>query len=117
MQDWKVFYRDDFDQDRIAGNHPSEEAALEQARELYLEEFAEIYRIEGPDGLTLPKREIMRWILVVEPAGVKAADSPAREQHPVTGNDQRRRVADDCLPHVARRLVGSRSPPSPPFSF
>jgi hypothetical protein len=62
MQDWKVFYRDDLDQDRTARSGPSEEAALEQAMQLYLEKWAEIYRIEGPGGLILPKREIMRRI-------------------------------------------------------
>ena len=62
MADWKVLYRDDLDRDRTSRSSPSEEAALERARQLYLQERAEIYRIEGPDGLVLPKAEIMRWM-------------------------------------------------------
>ncbi len=62
MSDWKVLYRDDLDQDRASRGSPSQEAAFEQARRLYLKGRAEIYRIEGPDGLTLPKQEIMRWM-------------------------------------------------------
>jgi len=62
MSDWKVLYRDDLDRDRTSQSIPSEKAALEQARRLYLKEGAEIYGIEGPDGLILPKEEIMRWM-------------------------------------------------------
>jgi hypothetical protein len=62
VTDWKVLYRDDLDQDRTSRSNPSEEAALERARQLYLKGRAEIYRIEGPNGATLPKREIMRWV-------------------------------------------------------
>jgi hypothetical protein len=62
MSGWKVLYRDDLDQDRASPSSPSQEAALERARRLYIQERAEIYRIEGPDGLTLPKEEIMRWM-------------------------------------------------------
>jgi len=62
MSDWKVLYRDDLDQDRTFRGSPSEEAALEQARRLHFEERAEIYRIEGPNGLILPKNEIMRRV-------------------------------------------------------
>jgi hypothetical protein len=57
---WKVLYRDDLDQDRTSRGSPSQEAALERARQLYLKERAEIYRIEGPGGLILHKAEIMR---------------------------------------------------------
>jgi hypothetical protein len=57
---WKVLYRDDLDQDRTSRSSPSQEAAFEQARQLYLKKRAEIYRIEGPNGLILHKDEIMR---------------------------------------------------------
>jgi hypothetical protein len=62
MSDWKVLYRDNLDYDRTSRSSPSEEAALERARQLYLHRRAEIYRIEGPDGLILPKEKIMRWM-------------------------------------------------------
>ena len=62
MSDWKVLYRDDLDQDRISRSSPSEQAALDRARQLYFDERAEIYRIEGPNGMILRKEEIMRWI-------------------------------------------------------
>jgi hypothetical protein len=62
MSDWKVLYRDDLDQDRTSRSSPTEEAALEQAIRLYVWERAEIYRIEGPDGLILPKEQIMRLL-------------------------------------------------------
>ena len=62
MPHWKVLYRDDLDRDRTSRSIASEEAALEQARRLYLKEGAEIYGIEGPGGLILPKEEIMRWV-------------------------------------------------------
>ena len=64
MSDWKVLYRDDLDQDRTSRGSPSQEAAVEQARQLYFEERAEIYRIEGPNVLTLEKEEIMRRLCV-----------------------------------------------------
>ena len=62
MSDWKLLYRDDLDRDRIFRSSTSEEAALERARHLYFSEGAEIYRIEGPNGLVLPKEQIMRWM-------------------------------------------------------
>jgi hypothetical protein len=62
MTDWKVFYRDDLDQDRTSRSIQSEESALEQARQLYLKERAQIYRIEGSDGRILRREEIMRWL-------------------------------------------------------
>jgi hypothetical protein len=62
MSDWKVHYRDELDQDRASRGVASKEAALEQARILCLTKRAEIYRIEGPDGRSLPKEEIMRWL-------------------------------------------------------
>ena len=57
MSDWKVLYQDDFDRDRISRTVPSKEAALNQARRLYFDERVEIYRIEGPNGWTLPKKQ------------------------------------------------------------
>ena len=59
---WKILYRDRLDQDRISRSIPSKEAALKQARDLYRQQRAELYRIEGPNGLALPKDEIMRWM-------------------------------------------------------
>ena len=62
ISDWNIIYRDRLDQDRISRNIPSKEAALKQARDLYRQQRAELYRIEGPNGLALPKEEIMRWM-------------------------------------------------------
>ena len=62
ISDWKILYRDQLDQDRISRSIPSKEAALKQARDLYRQQRAELYRIEGPSGLALPKEEIMRWM-------------------------------------------------------
>jgi hypothetical protein len=62
MSDWKVLYRDDLDQDRTSPSSQSEEAALERATRLYVQERAEIDRIEGPDGLILQKEQIMRLV-------------------------------------------------------
>ncbi|RBP05760.1 hypothetical protein DFR50_13325 [Roseiarcus fermentans] len=61
MPDWKVFYRDQLDQDRTSGSISSKEAALTRAKHLRRQR-AEVYKIEGPDGLTLPKVEIARWM-------------------------------------------------------
>lgn len=62
MSNWKALYRNDLDQDRTSRSSPSKEAALGQARRLYIQERAEIYRIGGPDGLILPKEQIMRLV-------------------------------------------------------
>jgi hypothetical protein len=62
MSDWKILYRDQLDQDRISQRIPSKEAALKQASDLYYQQRAELYRIEGPNGRALPKEEIMRWM-------------------------------------------------------
>ena len=62
MSDWKVLYRDQLDQDRTSRSIPSKEAALKQASDLYYQQRAELYRIEGPNGQTLPKQVIMRWV-------------------------------------------------------
>jgi hypothetical protein len=62
MSDWKVIYRDDLDQDRACCRIESKEAALEKALNLYFHKHAEIYRIEGPNGSTLSKEEVMRWV-------------------------------------------------------
>ena len=37
---------------------------MDRARQLYRKERAEIYRIEGPNGLILHKEEIMRRLSV-----------------------------------------------------
>ena len=62
MSDWKVYYRDDLDQDRTSRSIATKEDALEQARTLHRRKRAEIYRIEGPDGDLVRKDEIMRWV-------------------------------------------------------
>ena len=62
MSEWKVFYRDYLDQDRIFRNVASKEAALVQARTLHRERRAEIYKIEGPAGDIVPKDDVMRWV-------------------------------------------------------
>jgi hypothetical protein len=62
VSEWKVVYPDDLDRDRTSRDIPSKEAALKQARDLYFRQRAEIYGIEGPDGRSLPKKEIMRWV-------------------------------------------------------
>src|SRR5271166_87955 len=62
MSDWKVLYRDDLDRDRTSRSIPSQEDALRQARNLFIDQRAELYRIEGPNGQTLPKQVIMRWV-------------------------------------------------------
>ena len=62
MSDWKILYRDRLDQDRVSRSIPSKEAALKQASDLYRQQRAELYGIEGPNGLALPKEEIMRWM-------------------------------------------------------
>ena len=60
MSGWRVLYRDDLDRDRMSRSSPTVEAAIDRARQLYRKERAEIYLIEGPDGLILQKEEIMR---------------------------------------------------------
>jgi len=62
MSNWKVFYRDYLDHDRISPSVPSKEAALTQARKLHRDRRAAIYKIEGPAGLVVPKEEVMRWV-------------------------------------------------------
>ena len=62
MSDWKVLYRDQLDQDRTSQSIPSKEAALKQASDMYHQQRAELYRIEGPNHLSLFKDEIMRWV-------------------------------------------------------
>ena len=64
MADWKVFYRDQLDTDRTSGGAPSREAALERAKDLYRQQRAAIYRIEGPDGSSLSEQEVLRWVYV-----------------------------------------------------
>ena len=62
LSNWKILYRDRLDQDRVSRSIPSKEAALKQASDLYYQQRAELYRIEGPNGRALPKEEIMHWI-------------------------------------------------------
>jgi len=62
MSEWKVFYRDGLDQDRISSSVSSKEAALAQARNLHRDRRAEIYKIEGPAGGIVAKDEVMRWV-------------------------------------------------------
>ena len=62
MSEWKVFYRDGLDQDRISSSVSSKEAALAQARNLHRDRRAEIYKIEGPAGDMILKEEVMRWV-------------------------------------------------------
>ena len=62
MFEWKVFYRDHLDHDRISLSVSSKEAALAQARNLYRDRRAEIYKIEGPAGGIVAKDEVMRWV-------------------------------------------------------
>ena len=62
LSDWRILYRDQLDQDKVSRSIPSKEAALRQASDLYRKQRAELYRIDGPDGLALPKEEIMRWM-------------------------------------------------------
>ena len=62
MSEWKIFYRDDLDYDRISPSVSSKEAALAQARNLRRDRRAEIYKIEGPAGGIVPKDEVMRWV-------------------------------------------------------
>ena len=62
MSEWKVFYRDYLDYDRISPSVSSKEAALARARNLYRDKRAEIYKIEGPAGGIVPKVEVMRWV-------------------------------------------------------
>jgi hypothetical protein len=62
MSEWKVFYRDSLDHDRISPSVPNKEDALAQARSLYRDKRAEIYKIEGPAGAIIAKDEAMRWV-------------------------------------------------------
>jgi hypothetical protein len=62
MSDWKVFYRDQLDHDRMAAGVTSREAALERAKDLYYQKRAAIYRIEGPDGSSLSRQEVLNWM-------------------------------------------------------
>ena len=62
MSEWKVLYRDQLDHNRTSRSIPSKQAALEQASDLYHQQRAELYKIEGPDRVALSKEEIMRWV-------------------------------------------------------
>ncbi len=62
MSDWRVFYRDTHDQDRISKAVSSREDALCEAKVLHRDRRAEIYRIEGPAGMIIPKEDVLRWV-------------------------------------------------------
>ncbi len=62
MSEWKVFYRDHLDQDRMSRAVTSKEDALRKARSLHREQRAVIYRIEGPNGGVLRNEDVMRWV-------------------------------------------------------
>ncbi len=62
VSNWKVLYRDDFDQDRSSRANPGKEAALRQARNLYRNHRAQIYRLEGPNGQIVPNGDVMSWV-------------------------------------------------------
>lgn len=62
MSEWKIFYRDTLDHDRIYPSVSSKEAALAQARDLHRDRRAEIYKIEGPAGDIVPKDDVMNWV-------------------------------------------------------
>jgi hypothetical protein len=61
MSDWRVFYRDQHDQDRMSENIQSREGALKRAKDLHRQRAA-LYRIEGPEGKIMAKKEIMNWV-------------------------------------------------------
>jgi hypothetical protein len=58
MGDWKIYYRDHLDQDRTSPPLMGKEIAIEKARDLYHHRQAHLYRIEGPDGVAMSKREV-----------------------------------------------------------
>ncbi len=62
MSEWKVYYRDDLDHDRISPSVSSKDDALAQAKKLHRDRRAEIYKIEGPAGDIVPKADVMRWV-------------------------------------------------------
>ncbi len=63
MSNWKVLYRDHFDQDRSSrANHTSKEDALRMARDLYLKYGFQLYCLEGPNGQIVPKGDVMSWV-------------------------------------------------------
>ena len=74
MSGWKVHYRDRYDQDRISENISTREAALKLASDLR-NQRSYLYRVEDPNGLTLPKEQISawasdnKWLLVINAPG------------------------------------------------
>ena len=62
MSNWKVLYRDHVDQDRSSRANPGKEAALRQARNLYRNHRAQIYRLEGPNGQVVSNGDVMSWV-------------------------------------------------------
>jgi hypothetical protein len=62
--DWRILYRDTLDQDRTSQSIPTREDALKRASELYHRQRAELYKIDGPNGVVLLKQEVMQWVSV-----------------------------------------------------
>ena len=62
MHDWKVRYRDYYDQDRSSRANPSKEEALLEARDLYRNRRAQIYCLEGPNGQIVTNEHVMKWV-------------------------------------------------------
>ena len=62
MSDWKVLYRDYYDQDRSSRANANKEEALRVARDLYRNRRAQIYCLEGPHGQIIPNKHVMSWV-------------------------------------------------------
>lgn len=60
MSGWKVHYRDRYDQDRISSEISSREAALKLANDLRYQR-SYLYKVEDPNGLTLPQEQVSAW--------------------------------------------------------
>ena len=69
MSDWKVLYRDDLDRDRTSRSIPSKEAAFRQARNLFLQQRAELYRI----GSAPPRTETIGELFAAHLPNFEAA--------------------------------------------
>jgi CRP-like cAMP-binding protein len=69
LSDWKVLYRDDLDRDRTFRSIPSKDAALSQARDLYIRQRAELYRI----GSAPPRTETIGELFAAHLLNFEAA--------------------------------------------
>ena len=96
MSDWKVLYRDQLDQDRTSRSIPSKEAALKQASDLYYQQRAELYRIEGPNGRALPKKEIMHWISTNMKSGHRISPDTTDRPRPIPTVQVRSNDGPEC---------------------